>query len=165
MNSREETLVELLERRFVDADGYIKWDDQVNGLIATHQFRSPDMAEAVAFAKWLADNDYRPGSWNKHWFKWNGMEVDETPLTIEQCYQIFASLSSPGSGWVSIEDAKPNGRFCAVLVCNNWAPEHKRCTRTARWFGQTNKFVMDCDNAFTTHEISHWQPLPTPPPP
>ena len=44
MNSREETLVELLERRFVDADGYIKWDDQVKGLIATHQFRSPDMA-------------------------------------------------------------------------------------------------------------------------
>lgn len=74
-----------------------------------------------------------------------------------------ASLSSPGSGWVSVEDAKPNGRLCAVLVCNNWAPEHKRCTRTAIWFGQTNKFFMDCDNAFTAHEISHWQPLPAPP--
>ncbi len=75
----------------------------------------------------------------------------------------YASLSSPGSGWVSVEDAKPNGRLCAVLVCNNWAPEHKRCTRTAIWFGQTNKFFMDCDNAFTAHEISHWQPLPAPP--
>ena len=56
---------------------------------------SEGMAEALRFAKWLADNDYRPGSGNKHWFKWNGMEVDENPLTIEQCYQIFASLS-PG---------------------------------------------------------------------
>ena len=56
---------------------------------------SEGMAGAVKFAKFLADNDYRPGSGNKHWFKWNGMEVDETPLTLEQVYQIFASLS-PG---------------------------------------------------------------------
>ena len=54
---------------------------------------SEGMAGAVKFAKFLADNDYRPGSGNKHWFKWNGMEVDETPLTLEQVYQIFASLS------------------------------------------------------------------------
>ena len=43
-------------------------------------------------------------------FKWNGMEVDETPLTLEQVYQIFASLSpgvEDGSGWVKVEDRLP----------------------------------------------------------
>ena len=55
---------------------------------------SEGMAEAVKFAKFLADNDYHPGSGNKHWFKWNGMEVDETPLTLEQVYKIFASIST-----------------------------------------------------------------------
>ena len=73
------------------------WNDLSDAisLIESTPHSSEGMAEAVKFAKFLADNDYRPGSGNKHWFKWNGMEVDETPLTLEQVYQIFASLS-PG---------------------------------------------------------------------
>ena len=73
------------------------WNDLSDAisLIESTPHSSEGMAGAVKFAKFLADNDYRPGSGNKHWFKWNGMEVDETPLTLEQVYQIFASLS-PG---------------------------------------------------------------------
>ena len=32
----EETLIELLERRFVTADGTILWNDQVKGLIKSY---------------------------------------------------------------------------------------------------------------------------------
>ena len=80
---------------------------------------SEGMAEALRFAKWLADNDYRPGSGNKHWFKWNGMEVDENPLTIEQCYQIFASLSpgvEDGSVWVKVEDRLPENAGQGIVT-------------------------------------------------
>ena len=125
---------------------------------------SEGMAGAVKFAKFLADNDYHPGSGNKHWFKWNGMEVDETPLTLEQVYKIFASLSpgvEDGSGWVKVEDGLPE-------MVEGWSRvEYMTIIKgyTGVWVGKIFKssFGYSC-TAKTSHDIiTHWRPLPTPP--
>ena len=117
---------------------------------------SEGMAEALRFAKWLADNDYRPGSGNKHCFKWNGMEVDENPLTIEQCYQIFASLSpgvEDGSGWVKSVDRYPTpadgDKDGNVLGWDKFSVKTHKC------------HILDIHQM--KMRFTHWQPLPTPP--
>ena len=55
---KEETLVELLERRFVTADGVIVWNEQVKGLIdgainrASKNLDQPDVIKSVCLHEW-----------------------------------------------------------------------------------------------------------------
>jgi hypothetical protein len=144
------------------------WNDLSDAisLIESTPHSSEGMAEAVKFAKFLADNDYRPGSGNKHWFKWNGMEVDETPLTLEQVYQIFASLSPPGSGWVKVDYSKPETLPEFGLDVFVYAPEEKDPFIIDHCFkGSDGNIYWDWCNNPDTHKptVTHWRPLPAPP--
>ena len=127
------------------------------------------MAEALRFAKWLADNDYRPGSGNKHWFKWNGMEVDENPLTIEQCYQIFASLSpgvEDGSGWVKVEDRLPENAGWVNDTVMFWSKKHGHALIGCYDFefdDWTQQPWTEGAEKLKSSDVTHWRPLPTPP--
>lgn len=69
---KEETLVELLERRFVTADGVIIWDEQVKGLIngATKDIKHLTEEEIIQKA-----NDKFPFSTNSYTGCIDGMKL------------------------------------------------------------------------------------------
>ena len=130
---------------------------------------SEGMAEAVKFAKFLADNDYHPGSGNKHWFKWNGMEVDETPLTLEQVYKIFASLSpgvEDGSGWVKVEDRLPENAGWVNDTVMFWSKKHGHALIGCYDFefdDWTQQPWTEGAEKLKSSDVTHWRPLPAPP--
>ena len=147
------------------------WNDLSDAisLIESTPHSSEGMAGAVKFAKFLADNDYRPGSGNKHWFKWNGMEVDETPLTLEQVYQIFASLSpgvEDGSGWVKVEDRLPGNAGWVNDTVMFWSKKHGHALIGCYDFefdDWTQQPWTEGAEKLKSSDVTHWRPLPTPP--
>jgi hypothetical protein len=51
---------------------------------------------AVGFQDWTADNDYKPGSQNEHWYKWNGIDCEGTPYTTSELFDIFIEQNKKG---------------------------------------------------------------------
>lgn len=50
---------------------------------------SSQPTDAVELAEWIAEHDYKPGTGNEHWYKWNGMECEEVPYTTTELYSLF----------------------------------------------------------------------------
>ena len=127
------------------------------------QFRSPDMAEALRL-KWitLTEDMGRMLSGQR------GVSIDKLNkvmnLVQEFVNTLPASLSSPGSGWVKVEDGLPeipppyfeNGLKltplgCRVIVYDSVSKEVYEANYYDGHFDDNNP------------DITHWQPLPTPP--
>ena len=102
-------------------------------------------------------------------FKWNGMEVDETPLTLEQVYQIFASLSpgvEDGSGWVKVEDRLPENAGWVNDTVMFWSKKHGHALIGCYDFefdDWTQQPWTEGAEKLKSSDVTHWRPLPTPP--
>lgn len=45
--------------------------------------------DAVEFAEWIANEDYKPGTGNERWYKWKGIECEAIPYTTDGLYRLF----------------------------------------------------------------------------
>jgi len=111
------------------------------------------------------DNDTGPGDeYFVEWFNVTNGEKSFRCNTKEDAEFLLASLSSPGSGWVKVEDGLPeipppyfeNGLKltplgCRVIVYDSVSKEVYEANYYDGHFDDNNP------------DITHWQPLPTPP--
>ena len=111
------------------------------------------------------DNDTGPGDeYFVEWFNVTNGEKSFRCNTKEDAEFLLASLSSPGSGWVKVEDGLPeipppyfeNGLKltplgCRVIVYDSVSKEVYEAKYYDGHFDDNNP------------DITHWQPLPTPP--
>lgn len=153
--------------------GYASWEYQLwleQKILAAQQFRSPDMAEALSLLKeyeqWeadlIADNEMWWPSVPKD--RISGKTYDKMIELQAKRNKLLASLCSPGSGWVKVEDGLPeipppyfeNGLKltplgCRVIVYDSVSKEVYEANYYDGHFDDNNP------------DITHWRPLPTPP--
>ena len=129
------------------------------------QFRSPDMAEALRL-KWitLTEDMGRMLSGQR------GVSIDKLNkvmnLVQEFVNTLPASLSSPGSGWVKVEDRLPENAGWVNDTVMFWSKKHGHALIGCYDFefdDWTQQPWTEGAEKLKSSDVTHWRPLPAPP--
>jgi hypothetical protein len=77
------------EKWLVDKGIFEKTYKLVDEWLDESPVQKDEAREAVEFAEWIVQNDYKTGALNERWFKWNGMDVYPTPYTTSELFNLF----------------------------------------------------------------------------